>query len=52
MKPVEDYPIEDIFGDEICTDDVYFIFGKDVVIETNLKRYLIEKQQFECFRAQ
>lgn len=52
MKAVVDHPIEDVFGDEICTDDVYFKFGKDVVVEGNLKRYLIENQQVECYQAQ
>lgn len=51
MRKVEDHPIEDIFGDEICQYDVYYVFGKDVVSESNLKRYLIESQQVECFQA-
>lgn len=52
MNKVEDHPIEDFFGEEILVDDVYFVFGKDVVLEHNLKNYLIENQQVECFQAQ
>lgn len=51
MKTVEDHPVEDIFGDEIWTGDVYYVFGKEVVNASNLQRYLIENQQVECFQA-
>lgn len=51
MKTVEDHPIEDIFGDEITSDDVYFVFGRNIVLESNLKTYLIQHQFVECFRA-
>lgn len=52
MKEVEDHPIEDVFGDEICSGDVYFVFGNEVVLNQNIKRYLIEGHQVECFKAQ
>ena len=45
-------PIEDVMGDEILTDDVYFVFGNDVVLESNLKVYLIKNQNIECYQAQ
>ncbi|RHW37294.1 hypothetical protein D1B31_16125 [Neobacillus notoginsengisoli] len=51
MEKDNDYPIEDTFGDEIQDGDVYFVFGKDVVTEGNLQRYLIERQQVPCYRA-
>lgn len=44
-------PTKDFFGDEIWPDDTYYKFGKDVVVETNLKRYLIEIKQVECYQA-
>ncbi|XLP21561.1 hypothetical protein ACFMB7_23920 [Bacillus toyonensis] len=47
----DDHPIEDAFGEEIKTDDVYYKFGEQVVLEHNLKAYLIEQQNVECFRA-
>ena len=50
-KKIEDYPIEDIFGDEICEGDTYFVFGKDTVLQSNVKQYLIEKQQVQCYEA-
>jgi hypothetical protein len=52
MKRVEDHPIEDVFGVEIYPGDVYWVFGKDVVNDINLKRFLLENQQVECFKAQ
>lgn len=52
IKTVEDHPIEDVFGDEIWPGDVYWVFGKDVVNNINLKKYLIEKQNVECYQAQ
>lgn len=48
----DDHPIEDIFGEEIKTDDIYFKFGEHIVLEHNLKSYLIEQHQVECFQAQ
>lgn len=51
IKPEDDHPIEDIFGDEIQCGDVYFTFGNDVVLEENLKTYLIKNQQVECYQA-
>lgn len=51
VKAVEDHPVEDIFGEEILMDDVYFKFGQEVVLEQNLKLYLISKQAVECYRA-
>lgn len=52
MKQVTDHPIEDVFGLEIYPGDVYWVFGNDVVNDFNLKTYLIEKQQIQCYRAQ
>ncbi|WP_157452334.1 YqaI family protein [Bacillus sp. J33] len=51
METCENHPVEDVFGDEICSNDVYFIFGNDVVLEGNLKTYLIGNQQVSCYRA-
>lgn len=48
----DDHPIEDVFGEEVQTDDIYYKFGQDIVLEHNLKTYLIEQQQVECFQAQ
>ncbi|PHB54545.1 hypothetical protein COE92_14260 [Bacillus wiedmannii] len=45
------HPIEDIYGDEVKTDDKYFMFGQYAVLEKNLAAYLIEQQNVECFRA-
>ncbi|WP_309087159.1 hypothetical protein [Domibacillus sp.] len=38
-----DYPIEDIFGDEIMSNDIYFVM-KDgsVVLEQNLAEYAVQ----------
>ncbi|TYS14302.1 hypothetical protein FZC78_19310 [Rossellomorea vietnamensis] len=47
-----DHPVEDVMGDEIQVDDVYYKFGNDIVLETNLKIYLIQNQQVECYQAQ
>lgn len=52
IKSEIDYPVEDVMGDEILKDDVYFMIGSDVVLESNLKVYLIKNQNVECFRAQ
>ncbi|MDO6448120.1 hypothetical protein [Oceanobacillus profundus] len=51
-KEIEDNPIEDTYGLEIYPGDVYWIFGNDVVNDINLKTYLIENQQVQCYRAQ
>ncbi|WP_144505943.1 YqaI family protein [Bacillus mycoides] len=47
-----DHPIGDMFGEEIQTDDVYYKIGEHIVLEQNLKSYLIEQQNVECFQAQ
>ncbi|MCZ6942402.1 hypothetical protein EJ131_18045 [Bacillus mycoides] len=52
MKKVDDHPIEDFYGVEIRKDDTYYMFGQDVVLEHNLKMYLIEKYEVPCFQAQ
>lgn len=52
MKEVTDYPIEDFYGDEILSNETYFVFDQDVVLEQNLKTYLMERHQVECFQAQ
>ncbi|GAB6474391.1 hypothetical protein bcgnr5371_41960 [Bacillus cereus] len=46
-----DHPIEDVFGDEIMKGDVYYKFGDHIVLEYNLKPYLIEQQNVECFKG-
>lgn len=46
-----DHPIEDVYGDEIMQGDVYYKFGDYIVLEYNLKPYLIEQQNVECFKA-
>ncbi|MEG7840092.1 hypothetical protein J0813_24270 [Bacillus pacificus] len=46
-----DHPIEDFFGYEILPDDVYYKFGEHIVLEGNLKSYLIQFQNVECVRA-
>ncbi|ANT40100.1 hypothetical protein P4I81_07995 [Bacillus cereus] len=51
MNKVADHPIEDFYGDEILSGETYFIFGEHVVLEENLKLYLIQHQNVECFRA-
>lgn len=51
LKKVEDHPMEDVFGLEIFEGDVYYVIGKDVVSEMNIKRYLIERQQVQCYEA-
>ncbi|PEL22502.1 YqaI family protein [Bacillus toyonensis] len=48
----DDHPIEDVFGEEVQMDDVYYKFGQDIVLEHNLKTYLVEQHQVECFQAQ
>lgn len=50
-KAETNHPVEDIFGEEILMDDVYFKFGQDIVLEKNLKLYLISKQSVDCYRA-
>ncbi|MDC2863826.1 hypothetical protein PLX19_04180 [Bacillus sp. BP-3] len=52
MKKVADHPIEDFYGDEILSNETYFVFGEHVVLEENLKHYLMERHQVECFQAQ
>lgn len=51
IKAVEDHPIEDVFGTEIFPGDMYWVFGNDVVNHINLQKYLIEKQNVQCYRA-
>lgn len=51
-KPVEDHPIEDIFGSEIQAGDKWFedAAGR-VVLEDNAEDYLIEITGVQFFRA-
>ncbi|MEK5107059.1 hypothetical protein MHI57_09805 [Cytobacillus sp. FSL K6-0129] len=51
VKKVTDHPVEDAYGLEIQEGDVYWMFGKTVVSDLNLKTYLIEEHNMECFRA-
>lgn len=43
MRQVEDYPVEDVFGDEVMQHDLYFIM-KDgtIVLEQNLSEYAVK----------
>lgn len=43
MREVEDTPVEDMFGDEIMSNDIYFIM-KDgsIVLEQNLSEYAVQ----------
>ncbi|EEM02467.1 YqaI family protein [Bacillus pseudomycoides] len=52
MKKVADHPIEDVFGDEILSGETYFVFGEHIVLEENLKSYLIQHYSIDCFQAQ
>nr|WP_141547600.1 hypothetical protein [Bacillus pseudomycoides] len=52
MEKVANHPIEDFYGDEILSGETYFVFGEHVVLEENLKSYLIEKHEVLCFQAQ
>ncbi|KIP25388.1 YqaI family protein [Bacillus thuringiensis] len=47
-----DHPIEDFYGNEIMKDETYFVFDCDVVLEQNLKQYLTEEYEVECYQAQ
>ncbi|MED2749631.1 hypothetical protein P4278_29805 [Bacillus thuringiensis] len=47
-----DNPIEDFYGNEIMKDETYFVFDCDVVLEQNLKKYLTEEYEVECYQAQ
>lgn len=52
IKHVEDHPVEDVLGSEIQNEDVYFVFGNEVVLEENLKDYLFKNKNVECYRVQ
>ncbi|MEC0026181.1 hypothetical protein P4L02_32260, partial [Bacillus cereus] len=47
-----DHPIEDFYGNEIMKDETYFVFDCDVVLEQNLKQYLTEEYEVQCYQAQ
>ncbi|MEK5106542.1 hypothetical protein MHI57_07200 [Cytobacillus sp. FSL K6-0129] len=51
VRKVSDHPIKDAYGLEIQEGDVYWVFGNKVVSDLNLKTYLIEEHNMECFRA-
>lgn len=51
LRKVSDHPVEDAYGLEIQEGDVYWMFGNTVVSDLNLKTYLIEEHNMECFRA-
>lgn len=43
LRQVEDHPVEDMFGDEIMKDDLYFIMkGGEIVLEQNLSEYAVK----------
>lgn len=50
-EEVQDHPVEDIYGVEIWPGDIYYKFGDVIVTEYNLRKFLIEKQNVQCFRA-
>lgn len=52
MEKVADHPIEDFYGDEILRNETYFVFGEHIVLEQNLKTYLIHHHNVNCFQAQ
>ncbi|WP_141520879.1 YqaI family protein [Bacillus pseudomycoides] len=52
MKKVADHLIEDFYGDEILSGETYFVFGEHIVLEENLKSYLIHYHNVNCFQAQ
>ncbi|KIL80702.1 YqaI family protein [Bacillus badius] len=42
IEKVTDHPIEDLFGEEICTKDLYFIMpGGEIVLSHNLGDYMV-----------
>ncbi|MFL0365342.1 hypothetical protein ACH0BF_20250 [Pseudobacillus sp. 179-B 2D1 NHS] len=43
IEKVADHPIEDLFGEEICADDLYFIMPNgEIVLSHNLGDYMIK----------
>lgn len=51
-KPVDDHPVEDVFGSEIRTGDKWFEDGAGrVVLEENAEDYLIEVAKVQFYRA-
>lgn len=43
MRQVEDYPVEDVFGDEVMPQDLYFIMkDRTIVLEQNLSEYAVK----------
>lgn len=51
-KPIEDHPVEDVFGSEIRTGDKWFEDGAGrVVLEDNAEDYPIEVTGVQFFRA-
>ena len=52
IQHVEDHPVEDMFGTEICPGDGYFILANGQVIDAvNVEDYLIEILKAEAFIA-
>ncbi|OAH53116.1 hypothetical protein AWH48_12225 [Domibacillus aminovorans] len=43
LREIEDTPVEDMFGDEIMSNDIYFVM-KDgsVVLEQNIGEYAVQ----------
>jgi len=49
---IEDHPIEDMFGTEICPGDGYFILADGQVVDAvNVEDYLIEILKAQAFIA-
>lgn len=52
IQHVEDHPVEDMFGTEICPGDGYFILTDGQVVDAvNVEDYLIEILKAEAFIA-
>ncbi|MBP3037953.1 hypothetical protein J9303_00330 [Bacillaceae bacterium Marseille-Q3522] len=51
LVQIDDHPTEDIYGDEILPGDTYYTFGEDVVLEMNLKAYVIDYKDAKYLKA-
>lgn len=52
IEHIEDHPVEDMFGTEICPGDGYFILTDGQVVDAvNVEDYLIEILKAQAFIA-
>jgi hypothetical protein len=52
QEVTEDHPVEDMFGDEIMNNNIYFIFKNgDVVLAENFGHYAIQNLGAEELEA-